>query len=227
MAIIMGFILSTCEAQASNYSPQPLPQNETAVAGAKTIDQSGYQTALAVVPSASPTVTPSTGTSVCDTSNLTASAVSLDATEAITFSVRITNQDPTTCELQGWPQVQIVNQQGEALVLQNIPFCFECSPPGNLVTTLAPSEQTVQPSVTTATAQAVLHRPVILASGKSARLFLTWRNWCPPFPNDGVSLLMTLSGGSGELIIPTDAHSGGRCVAPTAGSTLTISQFLP
>ena len=227
LAIFIGFLLSACEAQASNPSPQPPPQGETVVAAVKTTDQSGYQTALPAESSPTPTIRPPTRVSACDTANLTASVTSVDATEVITFSVQITNQLPITCELQGWPQVQIVNKQGEALVLQNIPFCFECSPPSHPVATLAPGEQTTQPTITIATTQAILQKPVILPTGKSARLYLIWRNWCPPFPSDGVNLLMSLSGGSGELTIPTDARGGGRCVAPTAGSSLAISQFLP
>jgi hypothetical protein len=227
LTLVMGFILSACEAQASNHSPQALPQSETAVAAAEITDQSGYQTAPPAVPGSTPTIRPPSGVSACDTANLTASAASVDATEAITFSVQITNQGSATCELQGWPQVQIVDQQGEALVLQDDRFCFECSPPGNPAATPAPGGQPQQPSLTNATAQAILQKPVLLPPGKSARLYLIWRNWCPPFPSDGVNLLMTLSGGSGELTIPTDAHSGGRCTAPTAGSTLAISQFFP
>lgn len=227
LAILIGLILSACEVQASNHSPQPLLQSEIAVAAAKTTEQPGYRTNLPAVPSSTPNLRLPTRVSACDTANFAASAVSADANGAITFFVQITNQTPATCELQGWPQVQIVNRQGEPLVLQDIPFCFECSPPIRVATTQATSVPTMQPPLTTPTVQAIMHKPVILPAGKSARLYLIWRNWCPPFPSDGVNLLMTLSGGSGELTIPTNAHNGGRCVAPTAGSSLAISQFLP
>jgi hypothetical protein len=227
IAIIMGFLLSACEVQANSNSSLPYPQSETALVAAKATVQSNYLTTLSARPSTTSTVTPSAGASACDTANLTASEVSVDATTAISFSIQITNQGPATCKLQGWPQIQIVDQQGEPLVLQDIPLCYECSSPGNPGTTPAPGKQTVQPPVATATAQAILQKPVVLSAGKSAQLFLVWRNWCPPFPSDGVNLLMTLSGGSGELTIPTDARSGGRCDAPTTGSTLAISQFLP
>jgi hypothetical protein len=227
IAIIMGIILSACKAPAGSNGPSPILQSQTVVVATKATDRSSFQTQQAVLHSATPTTKPSAGVQPCDTAYLAGNAVSDDASGAITFSVQITNQGPATCKLQGWPQIQIVDQQGEPLVLQDIPFCFECSPTENPAATPTPGEQTAQPPVTSATAQAILQKPVSLPNGKSARLFLIWRNWCPPFPNDGVNLILSLSGGSGWLTIPTDARSGGSCGAPTAGSTLEISQFMP
>jgi hypothetical protein len=227
IVIILGILLSACEAPAGSNGSSPILQSETVVVAVKATDRSSFQTQQAVLPSATPTTRPPAGVQPCDTANLAGNAVSEDASGAITFSVQITNQGPAACKLPGWPQIQIVDQQGEPLVLQDIPFCFECSLTGNPAATPTPGEQTAQPPVTSATAQAILQKPVALPTGKSARLFLIWRNWCPPFPNDGVNLIMTLSGGSGWLTIPTDAHNGGRCDAPTAGSTLAISQFMP
>jgi Domain of unknown function (DUF4232) len=227
LAITIGFILAACQARTGSSGSQLFSQSETVVVTAKAATQPNYQATLTASPGATPSPTPPSGVPPCDTAYLTASATSEDAGDAITFSIINTNQGPATCKLQGWPQVQIVDQQGEPLVLQAIPFCFECSLPDKTTITPGPSEQTAEPSVAPATIQAILQTPVILAAGKSAHLFLIWRNWCPPFPTGGVNLLMTLSGGSGELTIPTDTHSGGRCDAPTAGATLSISQFLP
>jgi Domain of unknown function (DUF4232) len=227
IAIIIGFILAACKARAGSNGSQYLFQSETAVEAAKATDQPNYPATLDAMPSAIPTVTLPAGVPPCDTAYLIASASSEGAGGAITFSILITNQGPATCKLQGWPQIQIVDQQGEPLVLQAVPFCLECSPPGSPVPTQAQGEQTAEPPVAPATAQAVQQKPVTLPAGKSARLLLIWRNWCPPFPTRGVNLLMTISGGSGELTIPTDARAGGRCNVPTAGATLSISQFLP
>jgi hypothetical protein len=226
IAIIIGFMLAACKSQAGSNRSQYLPQSETAVVSSKATDQSNYQTTLNALPSGTATFKPPAGSALCDTANLTATAISEGATGAITFSILITNQGKTPCKLQGWPQVQIVDQQGQPLVLQAIPYCFECSTPGSPAPTLTPGEQTAEPPVASATVQAILQKPVILAPGKNVRLFLIWRNWCPPFPDGGVNLLLTLSGGAGELTIPTDARTGGRCDVPNAGSTLSISQFI-
>jgi Domain of unknown function (DUF4232) len=228
IAIMIGFMLTACMSQAGSHGSPSLRQSETAVVAAKATDRSNHQATLAAMPSATPTVKPPAGVVLpCDTANLSASAVSEGATGAMTFTILIANQGQTACKLQGMPQVQIVDQQGEPLVLQAIPFCFECSLTAQSAATPAPGGQTSAPDAATATAQAVFQRPVILGVGKSARLFLIWRNWCPPFPSDGVNLLMSLPAGLGELTIPTDAHTGGRCDAPAAGSSLSISQFLP
>jgi hypothetical protein len=226
ITIILGFLLVACKAQAYSNRSQYFPQSETTVVALKASNQSTYQAALAGLPSATTTAKPPAGLLLCDTANLSAAAVSEGATGAITFSILITNQGKTACELQGWPQIQIVDQQSQPLVLQAIPFCFECSTPGSPAPSLLLNEQTAEPPVATSTVQTILQKPVIVAPGGNARLFLIWRNWCPPFPNGGVYLLMTLSGGVGELTIPTDAHTGGRCDVPTAGSTISISQFL-
>jgi hypothetical protein len=227
IAIIIGLMLSACKAQAGSRDSQYIFQSETEVVAAKAAGPSNYQATPDALTSATPTFKPPAGMPLCDTANLTATAASEDGSGAITFSILITNQGPATCQLQGWPQIQIVDQQGEPLVLQSIPFCFACSAPGSPGATPAPDEQTAEAPVSSPTAQVILRTPVVLAAGKSARLVLIWRNWCPPFPIDGVNLLMTLSGGIGELTIPTDAHAGGRCDLPAAGSTLSISQFLP
>jgi hypothetical protein len=228
IAIMIGFMLAACKSQAGSHGSPSYFQSETAVVAAKATDQSNHQATLAAMPRATPTVKPPTGVVLpCDTANLSASAVSEGATDAMTFTILITNQGQTTCKLQGMPQVQIVDQQGEPLVLQAIPFCFECNLPAKSTATPAPVGQTSSPAIATATAQAVFRKPIFLAAGKSARLFLIWRNWCPPFPSDGVNLLMSLPAGRGELTIPTDAHTGGRCDTPAAGSSLSISQFLP
>ena len=227
MTIIFGFALVACKTQAPNSGSQFLSQTGIAAVTTKATDQVIHQATLAARPSATPISTSPDGAAACDTANLTATAETNDATGAITFTVVITNQGSTTCILQGRPQIQIVNQQGEPLVLQGIPFCFECSPSGNPAATQTPGAQAAEKQAATATARAVLQEPVILSLGKNARVFLIWSNWCPPFPESGVNLLMTLPGGSGELTIPTDAHNGGRCDLPDAGSTLSISQFLP
>lgn len=226
-AIIFGFVLTACKTQAPNSESQFISRTSIVVVATKTTDQAIHQATLVTMPRVTPTSTPPGGAAACDTANLTGTAEASDATGAITFTVLITNEGSTACILQGQPQIQIVNQQGEPLVLQGIPFCFECSPTGTPETTLTPGTQEAENQAATATASVVLKEPVILSSRKSARVFLTWQNWCPPFPEGGVNLLMTLPGGSGELTIPTDAHSGGRCDLPDAGSTLSISQFSP
>jgi Domain of unknown function (DUF4232) len=226
IAITIGCMLAACNAQAGSNRSLYFPQSETAVVASKATDQPNYPATVDARPSAIVTAKPPAGILPCDTANLTATAVSEGATSAIAFSILITNQGSTSCKLQGWPQIQIVDQQGQPLVLQAIPFCFECGAPDNPSATLTPGEQATEPPVATATEQAIMQTPVILAPGENARLFLIWRNWCPPFPNGGVNLLMTLSGGVGELTIPTDAHTGARCDVPNAGSTLSISQFL-
>lgn len=226
IAIIFGFMLASCKTQPASTGIPSLSLYSTRVV-ATVASQAIHQATLAVLPGTTPTGTPNTAAQLCDTANLTATEETDGATGAITFTVLVTNQGPRVCKLQGQPQVQIVNQQAEPLVLQDAPFCFECSPSKNPVETFSPATQTAQPPAATATAQAVLRKPLSLAVGASARLFLIWRNWCPPFPEGGVSLLLTLPGGSGKLTIPTDARTGGRCDVPDAGSSLSVSQFMP
>ena len=226
LIFLMMILLAACATPSlSSTGISPAYATGTAIVAAKATVRAQMSQTQTALPTTTLTPTVVAGAPPCNAADLSGSAHAEGATGSMTFSVKITNLGNSTCNLQGPPDVQLVDQASQPLDIDYKLNCFLCFPTGNDYATPSPATQTAQVPTATAIAQNLLYGQVSLAPGRSASVFLIWNNWCQPFPEGGVQIRLSLPASGGQLTIPTDARAAGRCDVPEARSTLMVSQF--
>ena len=137
-------------------------------------------------------------TPLCQTADLQTSANFTEATGDLVLGVTLTNQSKNPCALANPPQTTLLNGSGQLLDVQT------SSPPGNQTPPAPPQME--------------------LAPGESAIISLIWRNYCQPFPNNGLTIRLKLSTGQ-SLEIVSRALSAPRCDAKNEPSTVTVAPY--
>ncbi len=148
----------------------------------------------------------------CRPADLKTSFGSNAATQQILLGAGLTNISNTPCFLQAWPQVVLMDRQGNPLDVDYNYF--------EMGTGDASSAATEQ-------ARGSTSAKVGVWPGWTAWLNLAWSNWCGEPISGGVVIQLTLINTVGVLNIPTDIQSGGACNAPGYRSSGGISKFLP
>jgi hypothetical protein len=142
----------------------------------------------------------------CILSELTGNAGWQGVTGALAGRVELVNYGKTACSLQGQPKIEIFNQNGWQLPVE-------------------------QPAVEDSQAG-----PVIVldpAKANPATAAFTWRNWCSPAKPIELHLVVSLPAYPGKLEIPVQDPNGHplgdtpRCDVPDMPSTLQVGNFLP
>ena len=196
--------------------PGPAP---TATPDALQLTQAAaVETILAGWPTTAPSPTFPAGTRACQAGDLDLWARSGGATASIVLAVIITNTAPTTCYLQGPPDLKLVDANGSKLEIEYAQGCFLCSEP-------RPPQTAVPAATQTAVAQAILYDRIALAPNAQAGVTLIWMNWCQPSLPGGVKLRLALPDGLGVIEGDTDANAGGRCEVPEGPSHLMVSHY--
>ncbi len=116
----------------------------------------------------------------------------------------LANFGSQVCIVQGAPQIELVNQNGWKLPVDQV----------QKSTGQTPAKITLDPAATYTT---------------QARF--VWRNWCTPASEENLHLEVVLPGYPGKLNVPVQDPNGHylsdtpHCDDPSASSTLTIEAF--
>ncbi len=129
------------------------------------------------------------------------------AMQSILLGVSLTNTSHSPCYMQAWPQVILVDGQGNPLNLEYGYFDFH-----NDASTAATEE-----------AREATAAKAGLWPGWTARFTLMWGNWCGTPITSGVVIRLTLLDQSAIINVPTDISAGGECESPDYRSHVGIS----
>jgi hypothetical protein len=146
---------------------------------------------------------------VCSATDLSLTARWQGATGALAGGVRLEVTAPTGCALPGQLQVQLVDAQGQALLVNVVAAPAFCDDPQALTGCLSRTTVEVEP-------------------GQSVLVRFVWQNWCGPPPSGSVGVEVTLPAEPRPLSAPIVDSAGTpsvdtpRCDAPTAPSTLAV-----
>jgi hypothetical protein len=159
---------------------------------------------LGPAPSASPA-----GVRLCTATDVSLTARWQGATGALAGGLRLEVTAPTGCALPGQLQVQLVDAQGQPLLVDEVAAPALCDDPQ--ATTACLSQATVE-----------------VEPGQSALVRFVWQNWCGPPPSESVGVEVTLPADAQPLSAPlvdaagTPSVDTPRCDAPSAPSTLAV-----
>jgi len=151
---------------------------------------------------ASSPATPETG--LCSLGDLSASMEWHRSSGALVARLVLANFGSQACAVQGAPQIELVNENGWKLPVDQI-----------------------QNSAGKAPAKVVLDP----AAGYTTAARFVWRNWCTPASQQNLHMEVILPGYAGKLTVPVQDPNGHsmtdtpRCDDPSAPSTLTIEAF--
>ena len=160
-----------------------------------------------------PVASPAADMTSCLAQDLKAVASYQGATGSVAGSIIFTNAGSGTCILEGTPDIEIVDANGQTL-------------------------KTTQVAMNLGGSQ----KPLTLEGGQQAALLFTWSNWCPAGTPDastatpvepGLSFRVILSKSGGTVTAPllqtdgTPITSVPQCDAPQKGSTLSVRGFSP
>jgi hypothetical protein len=162
-------------------------------------------------PSETPTPTISPDSPFCKPSNIITSFASMGATQNILMSAGLKNTSSTSCYLQAWPQVILVDRQGNPIDVDY--HYFEMGP----VDAAAAATQQVLESKSAR---------IGLLPGWQGWVNLVWSNWCGAPVRGGVVIHLTLGNDAGVVDIQTDIQAGGTCNAPAYRSSVGISKVV-
>jgi len=192
--------------------PEFRPRNLFTVA-ALSGTQFAAATADVLTATAKPTVTPSPTippqSRYCTSGDLEAAAGrAMGATQSLVFGVSFKNGSDSPCYMQTWPEVVLMDRQGNALAVD---YYF-----GN---------GTSGPAAATQQARESISAKVGLWPGWTAHISLVWGNWCgePIWP--GVVVHLKLMGSDGTMDVPTEIAVGGRCLLPDRLSYVAMSKL--
>jgi hypothetical protein len=141
---------------------------------------------------------------LCSLGELSASMEWQRSRGALAARLVLANFGSQACTVQGAPQIELVNENGWKL----------------------PVDQ-VQSSASQETAKVLLEPAGVYTT--EARF--VWRNWCTPANQENLHLEVVLPGYTGKLNVPVQDPNGHylpdtpRCDDPSAPSTLTIEAF--
>jgi hypothetical protein len=207
------FLLAACT-MSRGEGAKLSPSTSTVSAAAA----SGYQ-----VSAAEPTVLPPTP--LCQSEDLSVEVSGSGTTGAMSFTLRLVNAGGSACVLEEPPAISLIAGNNNSLKISNTLICQECTIEENQTSLkLYTSQSSLAPVGTYAPGFVPRHK-IGLETGQGVNVFLTWENWCEPFPASGIIIQLTLPENSGILTIPTDATVGPTCDSSNAGSTLTISEY--
>ncbi len=156
--------------------------------------------------------TPSASTGavrLCSPTDLSLTARWQGATGALAGGLRLEVTAPTGCALPGQLQVELVDAQGQALLINELAAPAFCDDPQAATGCLSQTTVEVEP-------------------GQSALVRLVWQNWCGPPPSGSVGVEITLPAEPQPLSAPivdaagTSSVDTPRCDAPAAPSTLAV-----
>ena len=142
----------------------------------------------------------------CILSELTGNATWQGAAGSLAGQVELVNYGKTACSLQGQPKIEIFNQNGWQLPVEQT--TVEGGQAGPMIV-LDP----------------VKVNPVTAA--------FTWRNWCTPAKPTELHLIVTLPAYPGKLEVPVQDPNGRplgetpRCEVQDMPSTLEVENFKP
>jgi hypothetical protein len=159
---------------------------------------------VACTPSASPGAV-----RLCSAADLSLTARWQGATGALAGGLRLDVTGPTGCALPGQLQVQLVDAQGQALLVDEVAAAALCDDPQATTSCLSQTTVEVEP-------------------GHSALVRFVWQNWCDPPPSGSVGVEVTLPAEPRPLSAPIVDAAGNpsvdapRCDAPGALSTLAV-----
>ena len=149
-----------------------------------------------------PTATVEVG--LCSLGELSASMEWQKSRGTLAARLVLANFGPQACTVQGAPQIELVNENGWKLPVDQI-----------------------QNSAGQETARVVLDP----ASDYTTEARFVWRNWCTPASKENLHLEVVLPGYPGKLNVPVQDPNGHylpdtpHCDDPSAPSTLTIEAF--
>jgi hypothetical protein len=159
---------------------------------------------VACTPSASPGAV-----RLCSASDLSLTARWQGATGALSGGLRLEATGPTGCALPGQLQVQLVDAQGQGLLVDGVAAPALCDDPQPATGCLSPATVEVEPA-------------------QSALVRFVWQNWCGPPPSGSVGVEVTLPAEPRPLSAPivdadgTQSVDTPRCNAPSVPSTLAV-----
>ena len=191
------------------------PKNDatiTAILASKYALGTAMAATMTAQPSETPIPTIPPDSPLCHPADLKSSFSSNAATQQILLGAGLTNTSHTPCFLQAWPQVVLVDRQGQAVDVDY--HYFEMGPAD---ASAAATEQ-ARDSTTA---------KVGVWPGWTAWLNLAWSNWCGAPISGGVELRLTLMGNVGVITILTDIASGGPCNAKGYRSSVGIAKLGP
>jgi hypothetical protein len=172
-------------------------------------------TEMAATMTAQPTETPvptiPPDSQLCRPADLKTDPSSGFAMEQILLGAGLTNISGTPCFLQAWPQVLLVDRQGQPLDVDYSYFDIRAGSAEAVATEQAQESATAR---------------IGLWPGWEASLSLMWGNWCGAPVSGGVVIRLTLINNAGVVDIPTDVQAG-ICNAPGYRSSVGISKLGP
>jgi hypothetical protein len=131
------------------------------------------------------------------------------ATGGLAGGLRLDVTAPTGCALPGQLQVELVDDQGQSLPVDEVAAPDLCDDPQGVIGCVSQSMVEVQP-------------------GQSALIRFVWQNWCGPTPSGivGVDVVLPAEPQRLSALITdtsgTSAVDTPRCDAPDAPSTLAV-----
>lgn len=159
-------------------------------------------------PSLTPTIPPDSPP--CRPADLKTDSGSNVATGGtILLGAGLTNTSGTPCFLQAWPQVLLVDRQGQPLDVDYSYFDISAGSAEAAATEQAQESATAR---------------IDLWPGWEASLSLMWGNWCGAPVSGGIVIRLTLINNAGVVDIPTDVQAG-ICNAPGYRSSVGISKL--
>jgi hypothetical protein len=159
---------------------------------------------LGPAPSAS-----SSAVRLCSATDLSLTARWQGATGALAGGLRLEVTAPTRCALPGQLQVELVDAQGQTLLVNEVAAPALCDDPQPTTGCLSQATVEVEPA-------------------QSALVRVVWQNWCGPPLSGSVGVEVTLPGEPRPLSAPVVNAAGTpsvdtpRCDAPTAPSTFAV-----
>ena len=202
-------ITAEAETQTSGY-----PSNDatiTAIMANKYAGGTAVAASMTAQPSETPIPTVPPDAPFCSPADLGGSFGSNAATQQILLSAGLTNTSARPCFLQVWPQVLLVDRQGQPLDVDYGYFDIGLGNAGAAATQRAQEYATAKVGVW---------------PGWSVWLNLVWQNWCGAPVSGGVVIQLTFNNNTGVLSIPTDIQSGGTCNAPGQRSYVGIAKLV-
>jgi hypothetical protein len=197
-----GIVLAFCLMVACTpLGVSPAPANPFGTPVATAVTPAALNTPPSV-PTASPAV--AAETRLCRLEELSASMGWQRSGGALVAQVQLANFGAQPCAVQGAPQIELVNENGWKLPVDQV----------QAETIEAPARVVLDPAGT-----------------YTAEARFIWRNWCTPAPKENLHLEIVLPDNPGQLSVPVQDPNGQyltntpRCDDRSSPSTLTVETF--
>ncbi len=207
LLLILVFFLAACSPDRAGGVPLS-PANSAASGNPE--NSSGQPTDLPPTP-------------FCKSENLSAEVSASGAGGSMNFTLRLVNAGSTACILEGPPTISLVDNTASPLNISKTYNCMECNTGEN--ESNPSTSESAPPLVGTSAPGDALNRRIGLEPGQGVNVFLTWQNWCEPFPDGGVNIQLALPEDAGILEAPTNVVVGASCDSSGNSSTLIVSEY--